>query len=264
MCQKFDKFGWILETRLIILIEDFCRCQRFYGMKSEEVWQIHPKTMIGFPSLPSRILTFCAPYLQLCSFAEKMPLPEKFHAHLSIVLALAVHFEGCCMARDVRWCSQSKPWVIWRTVLVLEYSCLPENQVFMHCFRISRWAISYLLTIPNTPNGIPYCSSILTFPRQWLWKNFHEILNSKFLNWEYSTLTTEVVFSFGGINVLPTLLVDFHSRGVLARALVSFTWRSYLFIIFFYVAWQRRDQTCQDGRAGWANVTAIYGHAILI
>eukprot|EP00434_Breviolum_minutum_P008579 symbB.v1.2.007570.t1/scaffold461.1/size201717/11 len=44
-----------------------------------------------------------------------------------------------------------------------------------------------------------------------------------------------VVFSFGGINVLPTLLVDFHSRGVLARALVSFTWRSYLFIIFFYV-----------------------------
>ena len=145
------------------------------------------------------------------------------------------------MARDVRWCSQSKPWVIWRTVLVLEYSCLPENQVFMHCFRISRWAISYLLTIPNTPNGIPYCSSILTFPRQWLWKNFHEILNSKFLNWEYSTLTTEVVFSFGGINVLPTLLVDFHSRGVLARALVSFTWRSYLFIIFFYVAWQRRE-----------------------
>lgn len=44
-----------------------------------------------------------------------------------------------------------------------------------------------------------------------------------------------VVFSFGGINVLPALLVDFHSRGVLARALVSFTWRSYLFIIFFYV-----------------------------
>lgn len=93
--RSLDKFGWILETRLIILIEDFCRCQRFYGMKSEEVWQIHPKTMIGFPSLPSRILTFCAPYLQLCSFAEKMPLPEKFHAHLSIVLALAVHFEGC-------------------------------------------------------------------------------------------------------------------------------------------------------------------------
>lgn len=87
-------------------------------------------------------------------------------------------------------------------------------------------------------------------------KLFHEILNSKFLNWEYSTLATEVVFSFGGINVLPTLLVDFHSRGVLARALVSFTWRSYLFIIFFYVAWQKRVPRWHNG-AGWANVTAM-------
>ncbi|CAK8986036.1 unnamed protein product [Durusdinium trenchii] len=43
-----------------------------------------------------------------------------------------------------------------------------------------------------------------------------------------------IVFSFGGINVLPTLLSDFRQRGVLGRALVSFTWRSYLFIIFFY------------------------------
>ena len=51
--------------------------------------------------------------------------------------------------------------------------------------------------------------------------------------------TIQVVFSFGGINVLPALLVDFHSRGGLARALVSFTWRSYLFIIFFYVPWLR-------------------------
>ncbi|CAE7157196.1 AVT1J [Symbiodinium pilosum] len=45
-----------------------------------------------------------------------------------------------------------------------------------------------------------------------------------------------VVFAFGGINVLPSLLADFHVRGVLARALVSFTWRSYLFIILIYVA----------------------------
>ncbi|CAK9019928.1 unnamed protein product [Durusdinium trenchii] len=45
-----------------------------------------------------------------------------------------------------------------------------------------------------------------------------------------------IVFSFGGINVLPTLLSDFRQRGVLGRALVSFTWRSYLFIIFFYVS----------------------------
>ncbi|CAE7247337.1 AVT1J [Symbiodinium natans] len=45
-----------------------------------------------------------------------------------------------------------------------------------------------------------------------------------------------VVFAFGGINVLPSLLVDFHIRGVLARALVSFTWRSYSFIIVVYVA----------------------------
>eukprot|EP00439_Symbiodinium_sp_Y106_P054460 s1197_g7.t1 len=45
-----------------------------------------------------------------------------------------------------------------------------------------------------------------------------------------------VVFGFGGINVLPSLLSDFHLRGVLARALLSFTWRSYLFIIVIYVA----------------------------
>ncbi|CAE7579386.1 AVT1A [Symbiodinium natans] len=45
-----------------------------------------------------------------------------------------------------------------------------------------------------------------------------------------------VVFAFGGINVLPSLLADFHTRGVLARALVSFTWRSYFFIILVYVA----------------------------
>lgn len=126
--------------------------------------------------------------------------------------------------------------------------------------------VSYQLSSHNSkhPKWKPVLFVDSNFPRQWLWKNFHEILNSKFLNWEYSTLITEVVFSFGGINVLPTLLVDFHLRGVLARALVSFTWRSYLFIIFFYVARQRRDETCQDGRAGWANVTAIYGHAILI
>jgi len=45
-----------------------------------------------------------------------------------------------------------------------------------------------------------------------------------------------VVFAFGGINVLPSLLADFHTRGVLARALVSFTWRSYGLIILLYVA----------------------------
>ena len=35
------------------------------------------------------------------------------------------------------------------------------------------------------------------------------------------TMRKQVVFSFGGINVLPALLTDFGRRGVLARALAA-------------------------------------------